>query len=219
MNALLLAGGASQAFPVITGVVARDRLTGARRWIVGWGVFSVVWTTGQYIASHYGPNLWMSYVSAPMEGTLLLMALSWWQERPAWRRAMHWTIVIAFAAHLAMTMLVENLRGFSIATMPFYALVGFAAALFTLISRSFTTAEPLARQDWFWGCAGIALYYGAYGVTFPLASAVRDNMTALTRIFTVFNVVGVLAYAIVAAGLLCPASRTGVVPAGQESSP
>ena len=191
-------------FPLLTAAVARRRLTAGRWLVVGWGVYSVLWTALQWAVAHHGSNLWLIYIGTPLEGSLVLLALSWWQERPLYRLVLRWAVVAALVLHVAAVLLLENRTGFPIATMPTYALVCLVASLFTLVSRSLASTEPLTRQDWFWVTGGFAMYFAAFGTIAPLAAALHDNRPALLQIFDVFGLVNILAYAVVAVGLLCP---------------
>ncbi len=212
MNGLLVLGGVAQGLPLAAGAAARGRLSTARRWIVAWSIYSLAGLLVEWATRRHGQrNLWWSYIAAPIDGSLVLVALSCWQQLPLWRQAMRWSVPIALVVHLVMLAALENRREFSIASVPIYAVLCFAAALFTLVGRSLTAQEPLARQDWFWITIGLAIYDAAYAVIGPLASALlHTDPGALFLVYQTFQVVNIVGYAVVAVGVLCPAAPAPV---------
>ncbi len=204
MDALVWAGGLANGLPVVAGIAGWRGLRAGRTWAWAWGLASAAAQVLQFMISRHGPNLWLAYFTTPLEGSLMLMALSCWQDRVPYRRALRWVVVVALALDLLSVRFVEDPRGFSIAAMPTYAILGFAAALFTLVTRAVSTGEPLLTQDWFWVSAGFAVYNGASGVVTPIASALHGDIPALIQTYRVYAVVQIVAYAAVAAGLLCP---------------
>lgn len=211
MDVLFVATGVSQVFPVAAGIAARARLTAGRRWVLAWGVYSTLGALAQYVSGRHGSNAWTTYILVPIDGSLTLMALSCWQERPLFRLTLRWTVAAAAAVHVLLVVLLENRNGFSIAAVPVYSIIGLAAALLTLVSRSLTSTEPLLSQDWFWVSGGLALYYASFATVAPLAAALGNNLAAILQAFRVFAAVNVVSYSVVAYGLLCPASDPAAV--------
>ena len=208
----------SQSPPVIAGAIARRRLTTARRWVVAWGLYSVLGTAAQMIFAHPGSsNLWLTYILAPIDVSLALYALSCFSVRPVARSALRWAVVVALAIHVAALLLLENRTGYSIVGVPSYALIAFAAALTTFVMLALDETEAMVRQDWFWIAGGYAIYYAALAVVQPLSAVLLTADRGTLRIVvTVFLVVNAASYLAVAAGLLMPAARSTVnVPAGR----
>lgn len=214
---LLYLGAASVAFPPLAVLLLRRRPNGAAAWILAWSVLLVsqeavgTWLAGRGINNH-----WLSYVAMPADGGFVLWALSLWQTRSAPRRAMRIAIPIYLVAWALFVAAFENTRTFSTAAQPLASLFVLAAAAYTLVARSLEEAEGLTRQDWFWTCGGLALYFGSASTLGPLALLLGGDRELFFRAYELKSVVDVVAFLAIARGITC---RTQVRPSGVSSSP
>lgn len=198
---------------MLAGLLAARRLTPARRIVVFVSLLSVVVTILQLvIAQSRRSNLWLSYITLPLEVALVVWALAYWQPTRALRRRFYWGIAAVFAAQVLLLPL-EDLTGFSKFSGPVLGLMGLGASLFTLVPNAIDETEALWRQDWFWVTAGFALYFGSLATIMPLANLlVGDRSDLVLRAWQLFTVAGITANTMVAIGMVCPARAGAPAP-------
>lgn len=104
-------------------------------------------------------NLWLSWYAMPVDVSLMLWTLEYWQTRPVARRIYRLAIpaVILFTA--VMVLATDPTRTFDVWTWPLLALAGLSAAVHTLVVRSLGSRSPLGVQDWFWVCLGLIVFW------------------------------------------------------------
>jgi hypothetical protein len=210
------ASAVSLALPALAGALNPRAVTRQRVWVIAWSVSSVSFNGLQWLARSGGTNLWTTYFSVPINAILLLAALAGWQTSLLARRTLLAAIPASLAVFLALVLLVENISGFSAVAIPFYSLIGFGAALLTLITRAGVDNAPLFRQDWFWISGGLALYFGGRVALTPFSRLFHDDMVLLDKAWRVGSVVTIVACAIIALGMLC---KRPVEASGVSSSP
>jgi len=214
---LFYLGAASIAIPPLAVLLLRRRPSGAAAWILAWSVLlATEEAAAMWLASRGINNHWLDYTAMPAAGALMLWALSLWQTRPTPRLAMRVAIPIYLAIWTLFVAAFENTRTFSTSALPLASVLGLAAAAYTLVARSLDEAEGLARQDWFWTCGGLALYFGSASMLGPLATLLGGNHALLESALELKSVVDVVAFLAIARGITC---RTQAKPSGACSSP
>ncbi len=169
-----------------------------------------------YIAFRHQNNHFISYVGILLMAPAILWALSLWQSRPVARLTIRLTIPAFVVAWTLLTLLVEDITNFSPVAEPIYSMLALGAAVYTLLSRGLTENEPLLRQDWFWVCAGMCLYFVPLIVVEPLSAAyVRTNPALVMDVYTVRFYINTAAFIAVTIGMLCPRTTQS----GRFSSP
>ncbi len=204
---------AAQISPVLGGWVARARLTAPRLGILTWCALKSGIDVGALVLASRGiNNHWLTYVFLPIEAALILWALSYWQGQVA-KLAMRLAIPLFLVAWLVLVAVVEDTGTFSQVGEPVHALLGLVAALFTVGTRAYGESDPLVRQDWFWICIGLALYFGTTAtLTLLGAILVAQRPDLVDAAFKVKAVVDILAFAAITGGMVCPKPqpRSGV---------
>ena len=210
-------GVASAAIPPLATLALRRRPRGAAAWVLAWTVLlAVEGIVGIGLASRGINNHWLRYVAMPADGALILWAVSLWQMRAPPARALRVAIPVFLALWTVLVTAVETTRPFSTVAEPLVSLICLGAAAFTLVARSVEEREPLVRQDWFWTCGGLTLYFGSLTTLGPLAALLGGTLTLLARAYELKSVVDVVAFLAIARGITC---RTQARPSGVSSSP
>lgn len=210
-------GVVSVAIPLLAVVVLRRRPRGASAWILAWTVMlAAEEAVGMWLARRGMNNHWLRYVTLPVGGALVLWALSLWQTRTLARLTFRLAIPAYLAAWTLLVVVVENTRTFSTAAEPLVSVLGLGAAAFTLVARSLEDASGFARQDWFWTCGGLALYFGSVSMLGPLAALLGNDPALFARAYEVAAAAKVAAYLAIARGITC---RVHPAPSGPSSSP
>jgi hypothetical protein len=202
MNAAVLA----EAIPGLAALGARRSLSGARVGVLAWcGIMLAsnavdYWTSAQHLNNH-----WTSYVAQPIEGALVLWVFSRWQVRSVARLTIQLLIPLYLVAMLALTLLVERVDSYSIVTNSVTSLLILALGLYTLLTCSLVERGRLTGFDWFWICAGMALFYGSDVALEPFSRAMMagrvDLIIAATELTSAVELIALLA---IARGMLCP---------------
>jgi hypothetical protein len=202
MNAAVIA----EALPGLAALRARRSLSGARVGVLVWsGVLLAsnavdYWTGAQDLNNH-----WTSYIAQPIEGAVVLFALSRWQVKSVARLTIQLLIPLYLVTMLALTLIVERLDTYSMFTNSVTSLLILALSLYTLLTCSLVERGRLIRFDWFWICTGMALFYGS-GVAFEpfsrsIVSSHPDLVIAATDLLSFIELFALLA---IARGMLCP---------------
>ncbi|MFI4978486.1 MAG: hypothetical protein ACHQC8_07430 [Solirubrobacterales bacterium] len=155
---------ASQALPIVAAFAVRGRHKPVPYprvvvWcliLIGTDMLALV------LAKLLGNNLWLSYVTRPIEVFLTLWVLSLWQPTEYLRLAYSLAIPVVGALVVSVLMLTDPTVTFSRWMAPPLALLALAASLHTLVHRTLLSRAPLARQDWFWICLGMSLFWLGY---------------------------------------------------------
>jgi len=213
-RAVLMTATLMQAAPVLGGIAARARFTGPRLWVAIWCFVSLLldWVMG---LAKPGNNLWVIYLVGPLMGSAALYAMAQWQRNYVARITIWLMIPVALAAWALAMFSVEDAESFSLVVEPMYSLLCLGAALFTLGQRGLHEDAPLLRQDWFWLCGGLALYYGKSAVSSPVyAALIQSHPELVTRALTLMAATDIVAYLLLLTGILCRPT-----PSGASSSP
>jgi hypothetical protein len=215
---LLYVGAGSAAIPPLAVLALRRRPRGAAAWILAWCLLLV----GQEVAGFaaavvYRNNLWVGYAVQPAGTALVVWALSAWQARDVARSTLRIALPLALGVWAVLVVAVENTSTFSTAAEPLLSVLTLAAAAWTLVTRSLDeAADGLARQDWFWTCVGLCLYFASLSTLGPLAALLSGDIPLLARAYELKSVVDVVAFILIARGITCQVQPR---PSGASSSP
>ena len=212
----LYGAAASQLGPVLA-ALRPGGLASARRWIVAWCAVALAVDLASLATSRLNVNNhWLTYVALPLRGLLVFLALAGWQRWDLARR----TLLAAIPAYVftcaVLFALAERADSFSAISEPMYTLLGMSAALFTVLTRGMDTSRPLLREEWFWVCTGVVLFFGSNAAYHPfarIALASRPDLVISALIVKSYFEIG--AYAAITIGVLCPTSS----PSGASTSP
>ncbi|MEO8030874.1 MAG: hypothetical protein ABJC74_09205 [Gemmatimonadota bacterium] len=152
----------------------------------------------------YSSNLWLEYIFEPTQALLTFWILYDWQAGELSRLAIRFLAPIFLVAMVSLTLLVKELRTFSLMTTSLTALVLLCLALYTLLTRSLSAGENPARFDWFWICSGYSLYFiGMIGYDPILRRLMGGNPDAAFAVPAAKSVSDTIAMLMIAKGLLC----------------
>ncbi len=208
---------ASELIPLSVAAARARRLTPGGRWVGIWCALYVVQnaiTIPLALTRHN--NHVFTYIFVPIQGAAILWALSLWQQQQIARLTIR-AAIPAFLVAWLLLLLVENTGNFSTIAEPVYSLLALGAALYTLVARGAATSDPLLRQDWFWICIGLSLHFGALALLTPLGAAlVKEHPEVVVRAYVLRSWINIVAYVLIAIGLLCPLPSA---PSGPSFSP
>jgi hypothetical protein len=177
-----------------------------------------------WIGRHQGNNLWLAYLAAPIQTTLLLLALAWWQTGEVERRAVRLAAAGFVVLWALLVLALEDTHTFSRFASPLRSLLVVAVAAWTLVRRSIRTLESPTEEPWFWVSAGLLLYFGTGVVLDPVSKLLLRTAPHLVLAAHVTKAgVNIVTYFLVARGMLCrlPSGSSGgssSPPASSDSS-
>lgn len=207
-----------EGFPALVVFLRRSR-NPAHLWIAAGSALTFIADTYAVMLGHVPVNnQWVGYAVAPAILGMFLIALARWQLSYIERTTVRVVALLLVLTLYLLTLTVENLSGFSRFTGPLGGLVLLAAAIWTVLRRSFGPArEAHIRTDWFWVSLGLALYAVAAGVYEPVAAALMGERVDLVyHVLTVRLFIYILGFLCIAWGLLPQQSRLPTpVPNGQ----
>jgi hypothetical protein len=214
----MYAASFSRVLPPIA-LLTRRTATPGRSWAA---VACLVLIVGDYAARTLGSrginNLWIGYISNPAVGIATLLALASWQRTPTSHRIVLALVPLFALAWIAVVVGAEDLSNFSVAAFPLQAMLLLILSLWTLLTNGLSDgAGALARSDWFWISAGLALSNGAASAIEPLSAMLLSS--APDRLFQLFNFragIDLIAALAITVGMLCPVTTA---PSGPSSSP
>ncbi len=201
------AAALSQLLPPVVGIAAGRLAPPPRRWatifcllLVGQDAIALA------LASQGFNNLWVGYVFMPAAGAAVLWTLSLWHPGDTARLTLRIAIPIFVTVSVAITLVAEDPRRFSLFTATFQSLVLLLAALWTFVRRSLIETERLTSRDWFWTVLGFMLYAGVASAIEPLSgyflAVSREDL--LHAAINVRAAVDIVAFLAIAGGMLCP---------------
>jgi hypothetical protein len=203
---LLNLGALVTVAPLIAAVSGRVR-SAPHRWVLAWSGVEVLESAVQWVLAKHGVrNLWLVYVLAPLDTAVLLWALSWWQTGQLARLTFRFAIPASVAAFYVMAIAFDSASAFSRAAFPMIQLVSLSAAAATLVARSRVSRGDVLREDWFWICGGMVLYFGTFSTMGPLSRLLAASAPSLLlHALEVSQVVTIVSFLLVAWGIACPA--------------
>jgi hypothetical protein len=195
----------SQLAPVAAGLLARDRLTTARAWVLAWctmqagGDFAAILLD----ATGHDPN-WLSYLITPLQGAVVLWALSLWQSRPLARLTLRLAIPLFVVAEAVLAGGI-GIRGAGSLASPLYLVLALGAAIYTLGTRGTREADSRFQADWFWMCTGLVVFLGAGASLSPLHPALAGGAMGGGEVVPLAKPLAHIAAALcLTVGALCP---------------
>jgi signal transduction histidine kinase len=202
-----------QLVPVAVALARPRWLRGPRLGVAIWlvllalmDVSGLAWTFWLKLGNNHA----ITYIFAPVQGAVLLWAISLWQVRPVLRTTVRLLIPLLLAWWAANIALIENLDSFSVVGSPVYHLIALSAALLALVTRARDAEEPLLRADWLWILVGIALFFAANAsVTIVQGVAIEAmDYPLAARAGVLKSIIDVVALLVMTGGFLWPPRPT-----------
>jgi hypothetical protein len=150
-------------------------------------------------------NHWLVYLSTPLIGVAAIVAVIGWQVRQMGRLLLRVLVPLYLAGWTIIVLSVEDMNTFSLVAGPFSSLLLLIAVSATFVTRSTQSFDPLTRQDWFWICLGMLIFYGVEAGYPPVALLLgRARSDLLYTAAQVRAASAIAAMITVSWGLLCP---------------
>jgi hypothetical protein len=205
---ILYVAWASTALPVLAGLRGGLR-DGSRMAVWLWAFLLVsVNALALLLASRAQNNHWLIYLSTPLEGVAVVAALIGWQTRDLGRLVLRFLLPLYLVAWTVIVLTVEDITTFSLVAGPFSSLILLVALTATFVSRSMRSLEALTKQDWFWVCLGLLIFYGVETGFPPVALLLgRSRPDLLDAAMMVRSASMIAAMLTVSWGLLCPTTH------------
>jgi hypothetical protein len=202
---LYLAWG-STALPVVAGLWGGWRTSAPRTAVWVWALLMVLLNgLGLLLALRNVNNHWLIYLSAPLNGVAVIAAMIGWQSGETGRLGFRILLPLYLVAWTLIVFIVEDIRTFSLVAAPFSSLVLLIAISATFVVRSIQSLEPLTKQDWFWVCIGMLIFYGVDAGFPPVALLLgRSRPDLLSAAAEARAATIIAAMLTVSWGLLCP---------------
>jgi len=193
--------------------VTKTEISTPRRLIMAWLLVQLLSDVFQLITLSRGVgNLWTGYIVSPTSDVLMLSALSLWQTHPLRRIGIRVAMVILVPVWFGYA-ISEGVGAFGRYSDPLRSIVILVATLVTLVGNAASTTSRISRQDWFWIATGVALYFALESALGPFFEFIFPNSRDIAlRAFLFKARFDILAYVLIAVGLLCPqetARRSG----------
>ena len=203
---ILYLAWASTALPVLAGLLAGWRNSASRTAVWVWALLLVLGNAlALLLASRGVNNHWLIYLSTPLIGVAVIAALNGWQVRAVGRLVLRILLPLYLVAWTVIVFAVEDINTFSLLAGPFSSFVLLIAVSATFVARSVHSLEPLTRQDWFWVCLGMIIFYGVETGFPPVALLLgRSRPDLLVTAAQVRAASTIAAMITVSWGLLCP---------------
>lgn len=202
--------------------LADSAKTAARRWIVIWCMVLIcLGFTASLLAARGTNNLWLRYVGDPLTTAALLWALGNWHPAKYASLALRAAIPLVLLVSVALTLVFDDPRSFSLAVAPFHSILTLLAAIWTFVALSMESHTSLLREDWFWIIGGVMLHAATATAMQPLAwYLINQRVDLLHAAFNVRAAIELLSFGAITWGMLArqtPRSSGGSLP--PRSSP
>ena len=201
-----------QLLPVLVAFRRWKGLDTAHRGVLAWLVLLLALDLFQYTWSvllHRGSNLFLGHISAPLQGTLILLVLAEWQVRPVARNTVRIMVPLALAWWAVTTAFFEDTSNFSVLSSPVIGLLALAAALLAFVTRLRDEEVPVLRTSWCWILAGIAVFFATNSTIsiFQAVATSRQDWDLLIRSLIYKSGIDIFAITCIAWGFFWPAPR------------
>lgn len=203
---VLYAATIAQGLPPLVALRYGRRLPTPRVWVGAWCLTLLAADGMQlWFRSSGTSNLWLNYILVPLYNTMMLWALSLWQEDPVSRLAFRVAIPLDLLTLAALIPAAKSASVFNQFTWPFQALVLLAGSLYTLVTRASREPERVTSRDWFWVTLGTSLFFGFRVALLPFIELTLSSNQDLARFAYIVSAwVDILAYILIARGMVCP---------------
>jgi hypothetical protein len=197
---------AATVLPVLAGLWGGWRSSASRTAVWVWAVLLVVANAlALLLASRGVNNHWLIYLSTPLNGVAVIVAMMGWQGGELGRLVLRMLLPLYLVAWTVIVLVVEEVNTFSLVAGPFSSLVLLIAISSTFVMRSMRSQESLTRQDWFWVCLGMMIFYGVETGFPPVALLLGRSRPDLLSAAAQARAATIIAAMItVSWGLLCP---------------
>lgn len=190
--------------PLLSAGMRARALTRARLAIVLWCAIEGLLNVAAVLLAQRGRNnLWLGYVGHSLLSVALLWALAQWHpSRPA-RLALKIATPLVLIVSVVLTVALDDPTDFSLAVVPFHAIVMLLAAIWTFVSLGLRAESSIAQEDWFWIIGGVMLYAATVAAMHPLAwYLIRERVDLLHAAFNVRAAAVILSFAAITWGML-----------------
>jgi hypothetical protein len=203
---IIYADMVATAAPLAAAGIHRRRLTAARRCMLWWSAFLVAANTVTVLLGMRNMNNhWLNYLITPVGAGLALWALSLWQTSPLATLCFRLLIPLLGVTWIAIVLLLENTRTFSLLAEPFAGLLVLGGAIYTLVSRASREPGNMFQQDWLWVGGGLALYSGVAIALPPTAHwLLVSHPELVVKAYEVKSLLEIVAFLLIARGMFCP---------------
>jgi hypothetical protein len=197
---------ASTLLPVLAGLRGGWGSSASRAAILVWSFVLVSANAlALLLASRGINNHWLIYLSTPINGAAVIVAMIGWQMGEGGRLILRILLPLYLAAWTTIVFTIEDINTFSLVAGPFSALVLLIAVSATFVLRSTRSLDPLIRQDWFWVSIGLLIFYGVETGYPPVALLLgQSRPDLLLAALQARSVIIIVAMITVSWGLLCP---------------
>lgn len=204
-----------QAVPPLASLRVPGHLPAARAWIVA-GVLGtlIINLVGWLLRELHLRNLGLTYLSAPLDVTCTLMAVSAWMTREPLRRGLRYGIPLFIAVELVLLLTgIERIQDFSLVVHPARGLLLLGAALLLLVTRISEEQGRLRDSDWFWIGLALCLRYGITVAIGPFSRIfLHNDVTKVTSLYIAKAWIEIVVALLITRGLLCPVRRPASLP-------
>jgi hypothetical protein len=198
---------ACQALPIAAALTVQDRPRPVlyQRAIVWFSILMLTDEMAIVVGKIAGNNLWLGYLTLPIEVALFLWMLSVLQPTEYLRTAYSLSIAVIGTVVIAVMILTDPSKTFDRFVAPGLSLVALSASLHTLVLRSLESRVPLPQQDWFWFCLGVSLFWLSFvSITIFHQSFINTHVDWVITALIARAWVDIAAYMLMAWGLLQP---------------
>jgi hypothetical protein len=198
---------ASPALPIVAALTVQDRPRPVlyHRAIVWLCVLMLTDESAMVVGKLAGNNLWLGYLTLPVEVALFLWMSSVLQPTEYLRTAYSLAIPVIGTIVVALMTLTDPAQTFDRFIAPALALVALTASLQTLVLRSLESRTPLTQQDWFWLCLGLSLFWLSFvSITIFHQTFIGAHSEWVVTALIARSWVDIAAYLLMAWGLLQP---------------
>lgn len=190
--------------PLLAGAIRVRRLSTAQLAIIVWcAIEASLNVLAVLIGSRGRNNLWLGYVGHPLLSVSLLWALAQWHPGKAASLALKIAIPLVLLVSVVLTVTLDDPSDFSLAVVPFHAIVMLLATVWTFVSLSLRAESSIVLEDWFWIIGGVMLYAATAAAMQPLAwYLIRERVDLLHSAFNVRAAAVILSFAAITWGML-----------------
>ena len=147
-------------------------------------------------------NLWVSYITSPLNATLILWSFTYWQRTEVAKLALRITAAMYGVLSVLLLLTLETPDSFATYSYPIQSVIVLAVAVHTFVTRARETDQPLPYHDWFWICIGWAVLQTFTLATYTLVNLLDQpsDRVLLLHVFEVRTIAAGVAWLLIAVG-------------------